>query len=325
MWLVSVIVLCEFSKINGVLIYPLFPGKPYHYSPPENDVVFYLYDRSNSSHAHTITIGNESSLSYSPFDPEIATVILVHGWTHGRDTPWLKEMRETMAETGYWNVIVLDWATLSHCIYIEARVHTTVVGKQLRRFLLFLVDNAGVNLDMVHLVGHSMGAHISGAASRQLWKKIGRKVGRITGLDPAAPLYEWPHIESMDDLLDRDDANFVDAIHTNGRHLGMMSPVGHVDFYPNGGQAQPGCPLWVCSHMRAVEYWIASLSNPELFKAYPYVAYDRHLTNGGPPPTAYPMGIAANPDMPLGIYYVETDFEFQRYVHSRTSLIDSFV
>ncbi|CAH2008975.1 unnamed protein product [Acanthoscelides obtectus] len=236
-------------------------------------------------------------------------------------------MREVMAQSGYWNVIVLDWGALSHCMYIEARVHTLVVAKQLRRFLLFLVDNADVNLDTVHMIGHSMGAHISGDASRQIWKRTGRKIGRITGLDPAAPLYEWPHVESLDELLDRTDANFVDGIHTNGRHLGVMTPVGHVDFYPNGGEAQPGCPLWVCSHIRAVEYWIASLSKPDLFKAYPYDAYNRHLEEriGEQPLTAYPMGIDANPNMPFGVYYVDTAFEYQKYVHSVTSLIDSLV
>ena len=37
--------------------------------------------------------------------------------------------------------------------------------------------------------------------------------------------------------LDAGDALFVDVIHTNK----TLTPMGHVDFYPNGGDVQPGC------------------------------------------------------------------------------------
>lgn len=48
-------------------------------------------------------------------------------------------------------------------------------------------------------------------------------------------------MEYLDEVLDSTDAKFVDVIHTNGRHLGMILPAGHVDYYPNGGEHQPGC------------------------------------------------------------------------------------
>ncbi|KAI8428514.1 hypothetical protein MSG28_007298 [Choristoneura fumiferana] len=46
--------------------------------------------------------------------------------------------------------------------------------------------------------------------------------------------------------LDRGDAKFVDVIHSNGETLilgglGAAQPLGHVDFYPNGGRVQHGC------------------------------------------------------------------------------------
>jgi len=60
------------------------------------------------------------------------------------------------------------------------------------------------------------------------------------GLDAAAPGYEaipihLPH-------LNKEDAQFVDCIHTSRGILGYFTSIGHADFYPNSGRApQPGC------------------------------------------------------------------------------------
>ena len=66
----------------------------------------------------------------------------------------------------------------------------------------------------------------------------------IVGLDPAEPDY-LHHPRPV--RLDKDDADFVDVIHTNGAQLrsggaGMWLACGHVDFYVNGGESQPDCP-----------------------------------------------------------------------------------
>lgn len=60
-----------------------------------------------------------------------------------------------------------------------------------------------------------------------------------TGLDPARPLVD--RYGSSMFRLTRDDANFVQVIHTNAGILGESAPVGHIDFCVNGGTMQPGC------------------------------------------------------------------------------------
>ncbi|CAG7824064.1 unnamed protein product, partial [Allacma fusca] len=108
-------------------------------------------------------------------------------------------------------------------------------------------------------------------------------MGRITGLDPAEPYFQYmpEHVR-----LDPTDAKFVDIIHTDGRTflllgLGMIQPCGHVDFYPNDGKEQPGCEiteipmnllhshgyeeaqreLFACNHHRAIYYFIEAVLN----------------------------------------------------------------
>lgn len=68
------------------------------------------------------------------------------------------------------------------------------------------------------------------------------KIGRITGLDPAGPLFETATgLIDPDFRLDSTDAQFVDVIHTSANGFGIIAPIGHADFYPNGIFPQPGC------------------------------------------------------------------------------------
>ncbi len=65
------------------------------------------------------------------------------------------------------------------------------------------------------------------------------------GLDPAAPGFS---VNDTETRLDPTDGDFVDIIHTHSGSLlqgadSMIEPIGHADFYPNGGQQQPGCLL----------------------------------------------------------------------------------
>ena len=58
------------------------------------------------------------------------------------------------------------------------------------------------------------------------------------GLDPA----RFAFTDAPPDArLDKSDARFVDVIHTDIGKWGLEQPVGHVDFYPNGGASQAGC------------------------------------------------------------------------------------
>lgn len=58
----------------------------------------------------------------------------------------------------------------------------------------------------------------------------------VAGMDPAGPSWRLNPL-----ALNREDARYVEAIHTDGNILGIFDPIGHANFYPNGGMnPQPG-------------------------------------------------------------------------------------
>lgn len=99
----------------------------------------------------------------------------------------------------------------------------------------------------IHLIGHSLGAHLAGEASHYLNKNTGVKIGRITGLDPASLCFTETDEVAMQKQLSKDKADFVDVWHTNSNldmnSAGLARPVGHVDYWVNGGKFQPICKM----------------------------------------------------------------------------------
>lgn len=83
------------------------------------------------------------------------------------------------------------------------------------------------------------------------------KQTQFTGLDPISPCFK----ETASSLR-KSDGKYVEVIHTDCafiRSLGIIMPIGHVDFYPNNCNLQPGCKDYICSHNRAYELFAASV------------------------------------------------------------------
>ncbi|KAM3914079.1 pancreatic lipase-related protein 2-like isoform 2-T2 [Leptodactylus fuscus] len=143
-------------------------------------------------------------------------------------------------------------------------------------------DQLGYPPSNVHIIGHSLGAHAAGEAGKRF-----PGVRRITGLDPARPMFEDTPEEVR---LDRSDADLVDVIHTDTKPitgLGIIKPIGHMDFYPNGGDHMAGCPskltilinskdsfnILACNHFRSFIYFTYSVSHSDAFISYPCESY----------------------------------------------------
>lgn len=62
--------------------------------------------------------------------------------------------------------------------------------------------------------------------------------------------------------LNKNDATYVECIHTNWKCFGFKEPFCTSDFYPNGGYTQPGCSSFeanTCDHSRSIELFADSL------------------------------------------------------------------
>ncbi|XP_063220701.1 lipase member H-B-like [Bacillus rossius redtenbacheri] len=230
----------------------------------EKDVLFLLYTQKNPLNPEYISVGDAASLGN--FNVKNSLKLVIHGWI--ANSNFLDAIREAYIASGEdCNIVMVDWSKGSEdLLYNEARDRAVSVGERTAALLEFLVSK-GLGLSNIHLVGHSLGAHAAGVAGNRM--KSG-KVGRITGLDPAAPLYS---AESVTDRLDSTDAAYVDVIHTCGGVLGWADPLGHSDFYPNGGtMVQPGCNtnvaelgLGSCSHNRCPALFAESITTKKGF------------------------------------------------------------
>lgn len=228
---------------------------------------------------------------------ELSVRVIVHGFGSACPHVWIYEMKTALMAVEDCIVICVDWengATFPN--YVRAAANTRLVGKQLAMLLRHLEQHKGLNLMRTHVIGFSLGAHVSGFAGAEL-----PGLSRITGLDPAGPLFEAQHPKVR---LDSSDAEFVDVIHSNGENLilgglGSWQPMGHVDYYPNGGRVQTGCSnlfvgavtdfIWsaqaaedeegrsLCNHRRAYKFFIDSVAPRCMFPAFPCANYDDFL------------------------------------------------
>ena len=210
-------------------------------------------------------------------------VILIHGF-YSRPSVWADGLAQlilakddTKKQLG---VLVIDWEESSRwknvfepwSDYSKAVKNTRCLAEIAAGLLEHLSSHPSL-----HCIGHSLGAHVCGFMSNKLLEKGGRRMERITGLDPAGidwttrlvgvmkvePMAVLPHVDTR---LDASDADFVDVIHTDANFAGMMEPSGDVDFYigrteESLGSSQKDCGCKDnCDHARSFKLFTESVS-----------------------------------------------------------------
>ncbi|XP_012674113.1 lipase member H isoform X2 [Clupea harengus] len=241
------------------------------------DIQLLLYTRANFTCARVLS--HLSPFSQPELNASRPTAFIIHGYRPTGSPPgWYEQLAHLLLERDDLNVIVVDWnrgaATLN---YFAAVKNTQKVADNMTAFILKMQEH-GSPLSAFHLIGVSLGAHVSGFVGANL----NGSIGRITALDPAGPEFTG---KPADKRLDPTDAQFVDALHTDMDALGFRKQLGHIDFYPNGGGDQPGCPRHIfagsayfkCDHQRSVYLFMNSINRTCDMIAYPCESYTDFL------------------------------------------------
>ncbi|XP_068230441.1 pancreatic triacylglycerol lipase-like isoform X2 [Palaemon carinicauda] len=284
-----------------------------------DDVHFLLWTRSNSEDAsyYELNVNDITNIVNSPFNPNLPTHLLIHGWMASGQDGWAVQAKTELLKHYECNIISVDWEEIArHVNYYAVVNNLPSVGEHVAMMLDVMHIAVQLNITTLHVTGHSLGAHISGIIGQRV---VYGPLGRITGLDPAAPNF---HDAPEEEKLDKSDAAFVEVIHTNAGSLlhfcvGLADRIGHVDYYPNGGEHQPGCTVggrWKelltggCSHGRSFGYWIESINGMTPFRSKPcsdWYAYETgNCSSCGE--GCLDMGLHAS-TQPHGTYFLETD------------------
>lgn len=200
--------------------------------------------------------------------------IIIHGFQSNSGQPWVKNMTAAfLRDKTNQSVISVDWSKIANRLtreYPKVVSHMISTSEVITKKILELENLFQTPSYQIHMLGHSLGAHIAGMIGLELKYIYGKEIGRISGLDPALPLFENA---SKRHRLDPTDASFVDVIHTDAGKLGIKEPMGTADFYPNGGVSpQPACSanfidVFIgCSHSLAHDYYTESIRSRK-FKA----------------------------------------------------------
>ncbi|KAM8806086.1 pancreatic lipase-related protein 2-like [Eudromia elegans] len=259
-------------------------------SPEHMNISFSLYTRETGNNSQVISAINSSTIQKSHFSSRRKTSFIIHGFGSTGKKGWIVEMCLLLLEVENRNCIAVDWKEGAKGTYATAVNNLRVIGAEIAYFIKTLQQIFKYSPSEIHLIGHSLGAHTAGEAGRRT-----QGIGRITGLDPAGPYFEGTPPEVR---LDPTDASFVDVIHSNAAQFpavgfGIYNTTGHLDFYPNGGNAMPGCNDLIarmkqrefevltadatfiggCHHSRSHEFYFESILYPTGFVGYPCETY----------------------------------------------------
>ncbi|CAL1582977.1 unnamed protein product [Knipowitschia caucasica] len=246
----------------------------------ELQVRYLLLTRDTQDCAQAFSQDSLSKTQLPPhFNTSLQTKVIVHGYrAMGSKPSWVLNLAQVLLRAEDVNVLIVDWVYGASFAYNLVVENYKEVAVQIS-ILINHLQKQGSKLESFHFIGVSLGAHVAGFVGTLFEGRI----GRITALDPAGPMFKRA---DTFDRLDPSDAKFVDAVHTDSDYFGISIPVGHVDFFINGGNDQTGCArsrfasmygYVICDHMRALHVYVSAVNGSCALTALPCTSYEDFL------------------------------------------------
>lgn len=262
-------VLRELEMMYGgkFLVKDLFSGNAPKFDA-YRDVEFELYTQRNPEVHERVLIDNAASLAKSNFNSLHPTRLIIHGCCTNGSSESIQYPRAGYIKQGEFNVFGVNWATGADFFPIRSyEKRMKDVGKTVAKFIEFLIREGGASMKDMGVIGHSAGAVTVSFVGTALNGTLPVQIS----LDPPTSFSYFLYGTLFPN---KKDARYVEVIHTAAtvKNLFIHLPLGHADFYPNGGAFQPYCDRYekeqekiYCNHMIAIAYFSESVRSEKGF------------------------------------------------------------
>merc|ERR1712198_236218 len=244
--------------------------------------------------------GQKITLPMDPqFNPSKPVKVVIHGWGQANldgngdviadNDDYPHSFNQLYKSNGMdYTVLGVHWVPRDGWLEHLQTESSADAANTLGLLMRTLYNDFNIDTSQVHVIGFSMGTVVTSKTAKFIQQLGLPRFGRLTLLDPC-PFHQAS-------VISKTDAKFVEAIHTSSQDICSETPLAHVDYYPNGGDAQPcgsdscGCPDgslvcgtcfhgtarcvnflgpdWVTNHMRAVELYRESIGRPSAFLSW---------------------------------------------------------
>lgn len=100
--------------------------------------------------------------------------LLIHGWNADAEHVALETVRNSYLKLNASYLLMADWRVVASMRYFVARQKIASVGKRICKLLKVFVGQAKLGPEAIHIIGHSLGAHIATHVGRCFKGEIAR-------------------------------------------------------------------------------------------------------------------------------------------------------
>lgn len=135
----------------------------------KTDVTYRLFTSESKDEGQLLT---EQTVATTQINKALPTKLFIHGWTSSEKSYWYEPLREEYFKKGPHNIFYIDWSKAGNKDFFVSAANSKPTGEFIADFLIA----SKIQLDNVHVVGHSLGSHVAGFVGKYVYKKAKKKV-----------------------------------------------------------------------------------------------------------------------------------------------------